>query len=165
MTLPAPLKSPLTADLLVFISRREGCAGVFGMTVCPHTMKAVDELGDVHCCDCGKRLTKKAFLEEGIRKRDMAIASLKFDVAMRTDQAAEQGSKIFRLITALRMLGQFGRPTSWDSEVPRIIFEWLDKGEFGPLPWPESPFVREWLSSEGYTPSSFGLHGYRDGPV
>lgn len=33
-----------------------------------------------------------------------------------------------------------------------LLRDWIEAGEWGPLPWPDQPFVERWLREQGYSP-------------
>lgn len=81
--------------------------------------------------------TREQLLEEIKRLRELA---------------AQNGTKCFRLATALRLARQYGISSSaFDGESSVLLADWVDAGMPAGIPWPTSPFAQQWLRSQGYS--------------
>lgn len=69
------------------------------------------------------------------------------------DIAADQGTKIFRLRTALLLVAEF-LCTDTPLEIACIIADWVEDGMDNdkPIRWPTDPLVDRWLRQNGYNP-------------
>jgi hypothetical protein len=75
--------------------------------------------------------------------------------------AAQQGSKIIRLRTALKIIREFGGfGEGFHAGVMLTMTKWTDDGMDGPIPWPESVFFDTWAESQGMS-NVDGFVGYR----
>ena len=66
--------------------------------------------------------------------------------------AQEQGTSLIRMRFALMMLRAWNSGTAgYDAEVVLTVNQWIDGGMQGPIPYPRSPFFREWAEKQGWT--------------
>lgn len=66
-----------------------------------------------------------------------------------------------RMYIALKILRAWNSGSAgFDSLVVLIIHDWIDAGMKGPVPYPTSPFFREWAESNGLS-NIHGNVGYR----
>ena len=57
-----------------------------------------------------------------------------------------------RMFIALNVLRAWHYGTEgFDATVVRTIWDWIDGGMDGPVPWPNSPFFTEWAERTGYS--------------
>ena len=64
-------------------------------------------------------------------------------------RAAEQGTRILRMNIALKLARRWLMDGGYSGEVGVLLKDWIDGGDFPPVPWPVSPFVQEWLAENG----------------
>ena len=75
--------------------------------------------------------------------------------------AADCGSKIIRLRTALKIIREFGGfGNGFHATVCDVMTKWMDAGMDGPIPWPDSPFFAAWADDHGIS-NVDGYIGYR----
>jgi hypothetical protein len=59
--------------------------------------------------------------------------------------ADEHVNSPLRMYIALKLLRAWNSGTAgFDSAVVQTVNAWIDNGEKGPIPWPDSPFFAEW---------------------
>lgn len=90
------------------------------------------------------------------------LAAVEARIAELQERAAQQGSRIFRLITAMRLAAAWGiRTQGYHGEIAVMLRDWVKRREFDPLPWPSSPTVDTWLRQRGFVPVDDGRIGFK----
>ncbi len=78
------------------------------------------------------------------------------------EQAARNGQTAMRYQTALRLARKFGMAsTAFEGGVSVMLADWFDSHRGDGIPWPTSPVVQKWLSSEGFSEVADGRIGMR----
>lgn len=63
-----------------------------------------------------------------------------------------------RMYIALRVLHAWHNGTAgYCAENVLIVHDWIDRGMTGPIPYPKSPFFREWAERNGFADIDGGI--------